>query len=166
MSPRLLLLSSGIALLLSACVAPQPIVKPILHQAQASRIDGKDKMAGKTYAITQAWNADGWTIKQGGMVSFQPDGSGVIELSIFDNLPTGKAERVHFYVHVFGKDGNSLFTLPNTDAGHVLHVHGVRKDCIHTIPFAYDARYFSSIERVQFSAGRDVPQNVSMPSGK
>lgn len=98
------------------------------------------------------------------MISFQPDGTGVIELSIFDTLPTGKAERVHFFTHVFGKDGNALFTLPNTDAGHVLHVHGVRKDCIHTIPFAYDARYFSSIERVQFSAGRDVPQNAAMPS--
>jgi hypothetical protein len=166
MSLRSLFFTSSMAMLLSACMAPQPPQKPVLFSAQTQRIDAKDKMGAKTFAITRAWNADGWSIKQGGMISFQADGTGVLELSIFDTLPTGKAEHVHFYTHVYGKDGNKLMTLPNTDTGHVLHVHGVRQDCIHTIPFAYDARYFSSIERVTFSAGRDVPVGLAPTSVK
>lgn len=156
---------AGLALLLSACTTAQPISRPQLQQCSAIRIDQKTPSTGKTFAIDHAWHTDGWCMKQGGMISFQPDGTGIIEATLYDTVPTGKAERIHLYIHAYGKDGNALFTLPNADAGHVLHVHGVRQDCIHTLPFAYDARYFSSIEKIRFSAGRDAPLGLAT-SGK
>jgi hypothetical protein len=141
---------------LASCVAPQPSALPPLARMQATPMGGKGDGAGKSYVFPRDWSADGWTLKKGAAITFSPDGTGVMEATVYDTLATGKAERLHCFIHVAGTDGNELFVLPNTDAGHVLHVHGVRKDCIHTVPFAYDARYFASIQRVTLSVGRAV----------
>ncbi|MBL9117572.1 MAG: hypothetical protein JNJ83_21380 [Verrucomicrobiaceae bacterium] len=122
----------------------------------APRLINKTELA-KTFALDADWRSDGWVIKKGSLISFNKDGTGLMEVTSYEDTTPPRRSRLHLFTYAFGRDGNGLFKLPNSDGGQVLHLHGTRKDCIHTVPFAFDARYFDSLSGLSFRAGRDVP---------
>lgn len=144
----------------SACVTP-PAEPPFASHSPV--LIEKTEMT-KTFALDHDWSADGWTMKKGSMISFNADGTGVMELTTYEGAMPPRRSRLHFFSDQYGADGNGLFKLPNSDGGQILHLHGVRKDCIHTVPFAYDSRYFPSITSINFRAGRDVPLGIVPPA--
>ena len=166
MKPRLTLrsfltlaLAASAVISLPSCVTP--IGAPPLAETQPVRIDKGE--ATKTFALTSDWRDDGWVIKKGSMISFNVDGTGIMEVTGYDDTTPPRRSRLHVWAYLFGADGNGLFKQPNSDAGQVLHLHGTRKDCIATVPFAFDSRYFKSITSVTFRAGRDESLGVSIP---
>jgi len=147
-----LLLSSAF----TSCVTP-PAEPPFASHAPV--LMEKTEMT-KTFVMNHDWSADGWTLKKGSLISFNSDGTGVMELTVYEETMPPRRSRLHFFSDQYGPDGNGLFKLPNSDGGQILHLHGVRKDCIHTVPFAYDSRYFPSITRINFRIGRDNPLGI------
>jgi hypothetical protein len=145
--------------LLTACVTP-PAEPPF---AVHSPVPMEKTELTKTFVMNHDWSHDGWVMKRGSMINFNADGTGVMEITVYEEAMPPRRSRLHFFSEQFGPDGNGLFKLPNSDGGQILHLHGVRKDCISTVPFAYDARYFPSITRVNFRVGRDVPLGITTP---
>lgn len=148
------------ATLVTACVTP-PAEPPYAQQAPV--LINKTELT-KTFALSHDWSSDGWVMKKGSMISFNSDGTGVMELTVYEETMPPRRSRLHFFSEQHGPDGNGLFKLPNSDNGQILHLHGVRKDCIHTVPFAYDSRYFTGITSIHFRAGRDEPIGIVPPA--
>lgn len=146
--------------LVTSCVTP-PAEPPFAQHAPV--LINKTELT-KTFALDHDWRSDGWVMKKGSMISFNSDGTGVMELTVYEETMPPRRSRLHFFSDQFGKDGNGLFKLPNSDNGQILHLHGVRKDCIYTVPFAYDNRFFQGITGINFRAGRDEPIGIVPPA--
>lgn len=141
-----------LALTLNSCVTPPPPPPAPSAKIHPHRID--KGAAAKTYALTSDWSADGWVIKSGAMISFNADGTGLFEGSIYQVSGPEDRDEVRFQSVQLGKDGNTLFTSPGADTGIGLYIQGLKRERVHTVHFAFDARQFAAIESVTFMARR------------
>lgn len=140
------------AFTLSSCVTPPPPPPVPSAKIKPQRID--KAAASKTYALTSDWSADGWVIKAGTMISFNADGTGLFEGTIYQVTGTEERDEVRFQAVQLGRDGNTLFTSPGADTGVGLYIQGLKRERVHTVHFAFDARQFGAIDSVTFMARR------------
>lgn len=105
----------------------------------------------KTFQLPRDWQYDSWVMKQGSEITFNADGTGVFNATVFSQY-TKQADELHFQSVQYGVDGNTLFVVPGSDVGYPLHIRGAFRDHVYTGRFGFDKRYFPYINDVKFYA--------------
>jgi hypothetical protein len=105
----------------------------------------------KTFRLPHDWQYDSWVMKKGTQITFNADGTGVFDATVYSQY-TRQHDELHFQSVQYGVDGNTLFTVPGSDVGYPLHIRGAFRDQVYTGRFGFDKRYFPYINDVKFFA--------------
>jgi hypothetical protein len=117
----------------------------------------------KTFLLPHDWQYNNWVIKKGSQITFYSDGIGEFEACVFSQFTTSPDE-VHFQSIQFGKDGNRLFSFPETEVGYPLHIRASYQDFPYNVRFAFDPRFFDDINEAKFFARvRMKSENIAPP---
>lgn len=156
-------LALAASVVLASCSSVPAPVTPYANMT-LSRIDKPTSPGAKTYALVNEWNNDGWVLKKGAMISFNSDGTGLFEGTIYNSVDAPKNNEVRLHAIAYGKDSNKLFSFPGADAGYAMHVSQRHHERVHTAPFGFDARQFDSIQNVTLAARRVCPLGIPSAS--
>ncbi len=117
----------------------------------------------KTFLLPHDWQYNNWVIKRGSKITFYSDGIGEFEARVFSQFTTSPDE-VHFQSIQYGKDGNRLFSFPETEVGYPLHIRSSYQDFPYNVRFAFDPRLFDDINEAKFYARvRMKSENIGLP---
>ena len=135
-------------LLLASCSTPAPL--PTLAEAHPQVMAKKDMPGTKTYMLKYDWQGEGWAMKKGGLISFNADGTGLFEATVYG--PDAARNVLYFQSVQSGKDGHPLFSFPGSDTGYAMHLRGANRDCVFTQRFGFDPRHYTAITDAKFLA--------------
>lgn len=106
----------------------------------------------KTFVLPHDWQYGSWSMKKGCLITFNQDGTGFFNGTIYSQHANETPEEVHLQAVTYGADGNTLFTFPGSDVGFPIHVRRSQHDQIAEARFGFDQRYFAYIQDVKFFA--------------
>jgi len=117
----------------------------------------------KSFLLPNDWQYNNWVIKKGSKITFFSDGMGEFDARIFSQFTTSPDE-VRFQSFQYGRDGNLLFTFPETEVGYPLHMRASYRDYPYHVRFAFDPRFFDDINEAKFFARvRMKSENIGAP---
>lgn len=149
---------------LSSCTTTYVTPMAVTQTTRADVIADETAPANqKVFHLPHDWQYNNWVIKRGSKITFHSDGIGEFDARVFSQFTTSPDE-VHFQSIQYGKDGNRLFSFPETEVGYPLHIRSSYQDFPYSVRFAFDPRFFDDITEAKFFARvRMKSENIGPP---